>query len=282
MPDPKKYKDKDSFIKACIPMVLDEGTAKDNDQAVAVCNSMWDDRGHTPHTLEQRQGVSPMKPERRIYPVSEIRIQRKDESDPPKIVGYAAVFDSLSEDLGGFREKIAPGAFKRSLSRGDDVRALFNHDANYVLGRSLSNTLSLQEDKKGLRIEIDPPDTQFSHDLMVSIGRGDISQMSFGFYTKSDTWEESEDKKDVTRTLNEVDLVDVSPVTFPAYPETQVALRSLDEWKKQHNADLYSNPQPPADGSPNGEEAAAVEPTPSVTHLIRLNELKRKSIISEV
>ena len=282
MPDPKKYKDKDSFMKACIPMVLDEGTAKDNDQAVAVCSSMWTDRSHKPK-LEQRQGANDMKPERRYFQLSELRIQRKDESDHPKIVGYAAVFDSLSEDLGGFREKIAQGAFKNSISRGDDVRALFNHDSNYVLGRSLSNTLNLNEDRKGLRIEIDPPDTQFSNDLLVSIGRGDISQMSFGFYTKSDTWEESEDKKEVTRTLNEVDLVDVSPVTFPAYPETQVALRSMDKWKQQHSdADLDSNLKPSGDGSHSEEETGAVVPKPSVTHLIRLNQLKQKQLLMEV
>lgn len=184
-----------------------------------------------------------MEPERRNFQVSEIRIQRASEEDPPVIVGYAAVFDSLSEDLGGFREKIAPGAFSKSIKRGDDVRALYNHDPNYVLGRSLSNTLKLQEDTKGLRIEIDPPDTRYSKDLIVSLERGDISQMSFGFFTKSDTWEEKEDE-DTIRTLNEVDLVDVSPVTFPAYSETVVAMRSFFDWKQQHKAELDMQPQP--------------------------------------
>ena len=165
--------------------------------------------------------------ERRSFPVSEIRIQRSQGN--PLIVGYAAVFDSLSENLGGFREKIARGAFKNSLKRGDDVRALFNHNPDYVLGRTLSNTLRLQEDRKGLRIEIDPPDTSFSKDLITSINRGDIDQMSFGFLTKSDDWETTHEGDNI-RTLNEVDLIDVSPVTFPAYHDTQIAVRGLKKF----------------------------------------------------
>ena len=150
------------------------------------------------------------------------------ESAAPMIVGYAAVFNQLSEDLGGFRERIAPGAFTKAL--GDDVRALFNHDPNIVLGRTRSKTLRISEDAKGLAIEIDPPATPAALALLESMRRGDISQMSFGFVTVKDAW----DMIDGTaiRTLIEARLFDVSPVTYPAYPQTEVALRSLAEFRK--------------------------------------------------
>lgn len=154
--------------------------------------------------------------------------------DKPSIAGYAAVFNQLSEDLGGFREKISPGAFTKSL--GNDVRALFNHDSNIVLGRTKAKTLRIAEDQKGLVIEIDPPDTEAARSLVASIKRGDISQMSFGFLTRSDIWEDIDGK--IVRTLIDVDLYDVSPVTFPAYPQTDVAARSLAAFRNSQIPDL--------------------------------------------
>lgn len=165
--------------------------------------------------------------ERRNFPVTELRAITDDQG-LRHITGYAAVFNSLSEDLGGFREKIDPGAFKKTIG-SDDVRALWNHNDDYVLGRNKSGTLSLSEDAHGLKIDILPPDVQWARDLMVSIERGDVDKMSFGFRTVSDRWERQDD--DEIRTLEEVKLFDVSPVTFPAYPDTAVALRSLDEFK---------------------------------------------------
>lgn len=148
---------------------------------------------------------------------------RADEK--PKIIGHAAVFDQLSEDFGGWREKIAPGAFSKSI--GGDVRALFNHDPNLILGRTRAKTLRLTEDSKGLLAEIDPPDTETARSVMEAIRRGDVSQMSFGFRTVKQKWEEDMDKKIAVRTLVEVELFDVSPVTFPAYPQTDVGLREM-------------------------------------------------------
>ncbi|SDX45265.1 phage prohead protease, HK97 family [Marininema mesophilum] len=162
-----------------------------------------------------------MKIERRAFPLLEFRTEG-DES--PKIRGYAAVFGKLSENLGGFREKIAPGAFDKTL-KSADVRALWNHNPDYVLGRNKSGTLTMQEDERGLAIEIDPPDTSWARDLITSMKRGDINQMSFGFRTVSDNWEVR--GKENVRTLEEVDLFDVSPVTYPAYPQTTIKARSL-------------------------------------------------------
>jgi len=151
---------------------------------------------------------------------------RKAKDDKPKIVGYSAVFDQLSEDLGGFREKIAKGAFSKTIKESD-IKALFNHDPNYVLGRNRNSTLTLEEDDHGLKVEIEPPDTQFANDLVKQIERGDIDQMSFGFITKADEWDEK--GKEPIRTLKDVELFDVSPVVFPAYEQTAVAVRSTDE-----------------------------------------------------
>ena len=170
------------------------------------------------------------KKERRYIKVQELRVD--EDFGKMTLTGYSAVFNSLSEDLGGFREKIQPGAFKNAIAKSD-CRALFNHDANFVLGRSTAKTLRLKEDKTGLLMECDLPDTQFARDLMVSINRGDITQQSFGFTVKTDIWEENRDKQEVTRTLTEIEeLFDVSPVTFPAYPDTTVAKRSLDNFQK--------------------------------------------------
>lgn len=173
--------------------------------------------------MSNRSGIIKMEKEIRTFELQEFRVDTVDER--PRIRGYAAVFDKKSEDLGGFREDIKPGAFAETLKKAD-VRALFNHDPNYVLGRNKSGTLSLAEDEKGLSIDIDPPDTQFARDLMVSINRGDINQMSFGFITKKDSWENLDDDSKRLRHLEEVELLDVSPVTFPAYPQTSVAVRN--------------------------------------------------------
>lgn len=168
--------------------------------------------------------------ERRHFVVADLRAVRA-EGKPAMISGHAAVFNSAT-DLGWFREQIRPGAFADSI-KADDVRALFNHDPNIVLGRNTAGTLRLGEDDKGLAIEIDPPDTQQARDLIVSMERGDVTQMSFGFFTEKEEWDES-DRTSPLRTLIKVRLFDVSPVTYPAYPDTDVSVRSLDDWRKAH------------------------------------------------
>lgn len=165
--------------------------------------------------------------ERRIV-LGELRAVK--DGDKPKIAGHAAKFDSLSEDLGGFRERIAPGAFAKTLTSGD-IRALWNHDANIVLGRNKSGTLRLSEDSAGLFYECDVPDTQLVRDMVLApIERGDVNQCSFGFSTNADKWAKVDGEW--IRTLLEVDLFDVSPVTYPAYQATDVAVRGLREAEK--------------------------------------------------
>jgi HK97 family phage prohead protease len=160
--------------------------------------------------------------EQRAFPFTEVRVDSEEES--PRIRGYAAVFDKLSVPLYGFREKISPGAFARSIEK-DDIRALWNHDPNYVLGRTKNNTLLLEEDERGLKIEIIPPDTQWGRDAAELIRRGDVDQMSFAFNTVKDLWENPGTDKAI-RTLVQVNVVDVSPATFPAYPQTTVKTRT--------------------------------------------------------
>jgi HK97 family phage prohead protease len=172
--------------------------------------------------------MSNPKIERRMFSGVEFRAVRED-GKPTKLEGYAAVFNQPSEDLGGFRETIKPGAFTDTLAAKADVRALFNHDPNFVLGRSKSGTLRLAQDNTGLRISCDMPDTQVARDLMTLCERGDIDQMSFGFYVDEENWNQSKDANgDVvySRELVKCSLFDVSAVTYPAYPQTSVEARS--------------------------------------------------------
>lgn len=167
--------------------------------------------------------------ERRTVVLDEIRIEKREDGKP-RMVGHAAVFNQLSEDLGGFREQIMPGSFAEAIEK-DDVRALWNHNADHVLGRKASGTLTLAEDARGLAIEILPPDTQMGRDLVTLMERGDVNQMSFGFQVRpgGQDWAK-DDNSQVVRTIKRVRLFDVSPVTFPAYPQTDVAVRELRAW----------------------------------------------------
>jgi HK97 family phage prohead protease len=160
------------------------------------------------------------------------------------ISGYAAVFDSETVIGGrewGFREKIARGAFAEAL-KTSDVRALFNHDEDLVLGRMKAGTLRLMEDERGLKVEIDPPDTQDARDLITKMQRGDIDQMSFAFIMEggAQSWDESGDMP--LRTIERVgELLDVSIVTYPAYPETEAAARSLAAVRKERQRQNFAN-----------------------------------------
>jgi len=173
--------------------------------------------------------------ERRTGTGSEVRAFRADDGSP-KIEGYAAVFGKYSENLGGFVEKIKPGAFTDALKKSD-ARALFNHDPNIILGRESAGTLSLKQDDRGLFMSVDPPKTQRAEEIMAGIQRGDITQQSFGFTVAEDSWRRSEKYGEI-RTIEKIGtLYDVSPVTFPAYPDTKVALRSRESWLKSEDTE---------------------------------------------
>jgi HK97 family phage prohead protease len=163
--------------------------------------------------------------------LKEMRVIAKEDA-PAVIEGHASVFGQWSEWLGNFfpfKEKVKAGAFLKSIGK-DDIRALWNHDSLYVLGRNRAGTLELNEDEQGLFVRIFPPETQWAKDLCVSIKRGDVSQMSIGFEVVKDKWS-TEDGADV-RELIEVKLYDVSPVTFPAYTTTDVGVRGLESYKE--------------------------------------------------
>lgn len=136
------------------------------------------------------------------------------------LTGYAAVFGTETR-IGGFTERIAPGAFSKSLASGRDILALLDHRADVLLGRTASGTLKLTEDAKGLRFDLELPDTQAGRDLVALAERGDLGGMSFGFVAEDEAWTGN------TRELRQVDLREVSVIqAFPAYAQTEISLRN--------------------------------------------------------
>jgi uncharacterized protein len=140
------------------------------------------------------------------------------------LAGYAAKFNVLSEMMWDFQETIAPGAFDDVM--GDDVRALFNHDPNHILGRTLSGTLRISLDTVGLTYEVDLPGTEMASTVAAAVERGDVTQSSFAFVVNEATWTERQDGTWL-RTITKLKrLYDVSPVTYPGYPDATVGMRS--------------------------------------------------------
>src|SRR4029453_3425373 len=158
--------------------------------------------------------------ETRTVEASELRVEARGV-----IRGYAIVYNRLSEVLGVFREQIAPEAVTRTLAEGIDLRALVDHDPKAVLGRLKAGTLRVDTDPHGFKVDIDPPNTTAGRDVVESIRRGDISGMSFAFRTLKDAWDETADPP--IRAVLDMLVREVSIVTFPAYPQTEVAMRSL-------------------------------------------------------
>ncbi len=163
--------------------------------------------------------------ERRALEASGLEARAGDGAGPPRLEGHAAVFGVEADVAGMFRERIEAGAFAETLAR-DDIRALRNHDPGLVLGRTRAGTLRLSEDGRGLLATIDPPDAGYARDLIESVRRGDVSGMSVGFAVLDEAW--GMESGVAMRTLRKVKLYEVSVVTFPAYAETDVSLRSLE------------------------------------------------------
>ena len=159
----------------------------------------------------------------RAFPLTDLEIRAADdEAARLRFRGRAIVYDSLSEDMGGWRERIVPGAATRTLGQSPDVRFLINHDPNLLLARTAAGTATLHEDDAGVMVEADMADVSYARDLAVSLERGDITQMSFGFWVTADGWAGN------THEVFGIDLDggDVSVVTYPAFAATSAELRS--------------------------------------------------------
>lgn len=170
-----------------------------------------------------------MRIERRFATFDNVEV-REDDQGALRFSGHAAVFNSPT-DIGPFREQVAPGAFKRTIHPDRaDVRFLFNHQPDSVMARSTNGTLALSEDDTGLHTEarLDPSDWDVRR-LIPKLKSGNVSQMSFGFRVVEDEWSDPDDDGKQLRTLKEVQLFDVSAVTFPAYDDTDAALNSIAE-----------------------------------------------------
>jgi HK97 family phage prohead protease len=158
----------------------------------------------------------------------------RETGEGMSFTGYAAVFNSPSEPL-PFTETIAPGAFSRTLKSRNNVRMLLNHNPEKVLASTRGKTLRLSEDGKGLLAEADLPPTTVGRDLSISMQRGDVDSMSFGFTVPrgGDSWNDTGDRRE----LREVRLHEVSVVTFPAYPKTSASVRAVDVLADKTGAD---------------------------------------------
>lgn len=177
-----------------------------------------------------------------------IKVRRSDTGSV--IEGYAAVFYRAEDpgteyrfaddDVGEVRERVMPGAFDRALAQRHDVRGLFNHDKGAILGRASSGTLRLSVDERGLKYEIDVPDTQVGRDTVTSIERGDLSGSSFAFSTPhgGSRWRRDEPGS-VVRELRDLDLFDVGPVTFPAYESTTTSTRDAESQSLRREFDEF-------------------------------------------
>lgn len=169
-----------------------------------------------------------------------LEIREIQENSPKTIQGYAIKWNELSNPIGGlFVEKFERGAFAESL-KTNNQKAFWSHNSNYVLGSTRSNTLRLIEDDVGLRFEVDLPDSTWGNDAYTSIKRGDVDNVSFGFSLINKDSESWEDRSDgvLIRTVKTANLYEISPVAFPAYPQTEVSARSLEaynEYKKSAN-----------------------------------------------
>ncbi len=158
-----------------------------------------------------------------------------ENKESRKIEGHAAVFNKLSEDFGWFREMVMPGAFDDVLR--DDVRALVDHIPHKILARTKSGTLELFVDETGLGYRAEVANTTAGNDILESIRRGDVDQSSFGFQVRTVEWDDDVDGTrgyDLRKIVKVARLYDVSPVTYPAYPDADVSVakRSYDAHKK--------------------------------------------------
>jgi len=216
--------------------------------------------------------------ERRVVAVDDAELRIEPDGDGPgNMTGYAARFNKWSVDLGGFVERIKPGAFEDAIE-GDDIRSLKNHDSNLLLGRVSAGTLELEENKTGLRFKNPLPNTTAGRDVAEEIRRGDLSGCSFSFIVADDGDEWAEKDGVVKRTIHKFKRIfDVGPVTFPAYPDTSVAVRSLEEFRAAEAAGEVPD-EPAAERKENETppETPTTEALQASLDAAKARELKRE------
>ena len=230
LPTPNRYEDEDAFIERCMVDDVMVEDYEDEKQRLAVCQTQLEENRKNIWDNKNNNNM-----EKRIYTIETRTEEREDGT--PVIIGHASLYDSRSQNLGGFYEYIERGAFTPELIEKSDVRALINHDQNLILGRSTSGTLKLEADEKGLRYEImNIGETSYGKDLLVSMKRGDITQSSFAFTVQEDDWSTDDEGNDI-RTIKKIDrLYDISPVSYPAYSDVNdltIAQRGLAVYKEK-------------------------------------------------
>ena len=189
---------------------------------------------HSPMTFEpasEEKAASSTEWEQRGWD-AEVRVE--GQADTATLVGCAIAYEVRSKPVLWFQEIISRGAASRALKEQQDIRATINHDPTLILGRTKSGTLKLTEDEKGVHFEIHPPATTYARDLVECVRRKDIDGGSFRFKVPlgGEQWEPAKAGLMETRRVKDMDLADISIVTYPAYPETHVAMRSWENWKE--------------------------------------------------
>lgn len=199
------------------------------------------------------------KVEKRFTTVNELRADTGAGEQKRTVMGYAAVFESETRIGDYYVEKIAKGAFQNSV-KNNDVRALWSHNLDMVIGRTANGSLRLAEDAKGLSFELDLPDTTWGRDAYEMIRTGLVSGVSFGFTVVKESWLKGKDGSPHMRTLEEVQLMEISPTAFPAYEDTQVSARSCEEVLREAEKRWEET-----DPEEKAEETAAEEKTEEPT-----------------
>jgi uncharacterized protein len=179
----------------------------------------------------------------RLTSEKDIEIRAAEGDKPARLVGYAAVFNSLSADLGGFKERLVKGAFRGSVANGIDVRALVDHDSSKLLGRTSNGTLRIAEDEVGLRVEIDMPPTTYANDVLALVQRRDVKGMSFGFRVPNGGQRFVKEGGQTIREITSADLKEVTVTSRPAYDATSVYVRVAPDVLTEIRA-LEENPRP--------------------------------------
>jgi HK97 family phage prohead protease len=217
IPKPRKNETKDNFMDRCMGDPVTNKEFPDNKQRFGVCQTQWKEKKNMSNKKEIRSIKTPVK------------VETREDGTVKSIYGYPIVYNKDSEDM-GFIERIAPGAATKAL-KNSDIRGLKNHDPSLIFARSGVN-LTLKEDEKGVRMEATPIDTHNYREVAKEVELGLLDGQSFAFNILADEWKGLDTDKP-TRTITEFEAIfDVGPVTYPAYQDTTVALRSMNEAKE--------------------------------------------------